>query len=37
MFKNDRWSKIGELKTATHNLNAVFTNGKFFINGEYLR
>ena len=37
MFKNERWSIIGELKTATYKLNAVHVNGKFFITGHYLR
>ena len=37
MFKNERWSEIGELQTATRALNAVYTNGKFFINGYFLR
>ena len=36
MFKNRQWSAIGELKTATRHLNAVYTNGKFFISGWYL-
>ena len=33
MFKNERWSMIGELQQASRRLNAVFTDGKFFING----
>ena len=36
MFKNKQWSAIGELKTATHQLNAVYINGKFFISGRFL-
>ena len=37
MFKNERWSEIGKLKTATHRLNAVYVDGQFFINGHKLR
>ena len=36
MFKNKQWSAIGELKTAPRQLNAVYTNGKFFISGRFL-
>ena len=37
MFKNLRWSEIGELKTATYRLNAFFVRGKFFISDHFLR
>lgn len=37
MFKNERWSEIGKLKTATHRLNALYVDGQFFINGHKLR
>ena len=36
MFKNEQWSEIGELQTATRHLNAVYTNGNFFITGWFL-
>ena len=37
MFKNKRWSEIGELKTAARHLNAIYTNEKFFISSHFYR
>ena len=36
-FKNEKWSEIGKLRSATHRTNVLFFNQQFILNGHFLR
>ena len=37
MFKNENWSKIGDLQRATQGISAVFFNDQIFVAGSEFR